>query len=115
MRSNMGSLLDDLLSKPTAPAVEARKANPSAFTRKVQVGQEKITGEVLLDGDVPIDDTVAELIRGENLNPDEWELVSYNKSEWDSGNGKAESIKFQLRRKANPVTFPLDELLVADK
>ncbi|MFF7254766.1 hypothetical protein [Streptomyces microflavus] len=111
------SLLDDLLSAPTAPPLPARQVDPDRdFTRQIEVSGD--AAEVTVRGPEGIDpqSTAADVLRAHQLDPAEWEVTGFRSSEWTMASGEpGVSARFSFgRRKTSASDEPrpgIDELL----
>ncbi|MFE0104109.1 hypothetical protein [Streptomyces sp. NPDC059009] len=110
------SLLDDLLSTPTAPALPGRQADPDKdFTRQIEVTGD--AAEVTVRGPEGIDpeSSAADVLRAHGLDPAEWEITGFRSSEWTMPSGEpGVSARYSFGRRKVPAeleTPNIDELL----
>ncbi|MER8116249.1 hypothetical protein [Streptomyces sp. NPDC094031] len=110
------SLLEDLLSVPTAPATSTRQADPDKdFTRQIEVSGD--AAEVTVRGPEGIDpqSTAADVLLAHQLDPAEWEVTGFRSSEWTMVNGEpGVSARFSFGRRKVPAVRErpsVDELL----
>lgn len=113
----MSELLNDLLGKPVGPSASALPARPGgALTASLEVTGDEARVELKARvGDAHGPNALAHL-KEQGLNPDEWEQVSYRRSEWTMPNGEpGESARFSFRRIAGVAAErpPIDDLLAA--
>lgn len=108
--------LENLLSKPTAPAV--RRANPEKdFTKQIEIKGD--AADVTVRGesfDANQGEAEAALL-AQGLDPADWEVTGFRSSEWTMANGEiGVSTRFAFTRKRDSVAGqrpPIDDLIAA--
>ena len=93
-------LLHELLAKPVGPLqVGKRTANPGDMTREIQVNTNTLTATIVDKPGTVTEGTARDFITEEGLNPEEWEISNWSKSQWGSADNPLESVKFSFRRR----------------
>lgn len=102
-------LVEALKSRPVGP-VFTKNADPEKdFFKQVEV-TDKTANVVIRDEPGTITEgTAYDFLVKEKLNPDEWEVSSFRRSEWQSPNGEVlESTRFSFKRRLEGASLPLD-------
>lgn len=92
------SLLDDLLAKPVAPQVAGRKASEKDFTSRVEVSGD--VAEVVLRDDMGTvtEGKARDFLQSEGLDPADYEVTSFKKSQWGDKDSPKESVSFTFKK-----------------
>ena len=96
----MSQLLDALKSRPVGPTV-VRGGDPEKdFSSQIEVGASTASVTLRDEPGATNEGTALEFLKKEGLNPDDWEVSSFRRSEWGSPNGETlESTRFSFVRK----------------
>lgn len=91
-------LMAELRSKPIGPAVRETVAQED-FVRKVEVSGPNASIEAtdVLDTS---DGTALDFLEAEGLNPTDWEVTGFRRSEWEQGDTVRQSVRFTYKRVA---------------
>lgn len=110
------SLTEQFLATASAPARATRRADPDKdFTRQIEVKGDTAEVTIRAAAGQAGDDIAAAALAEQGLDPAEWEVSGFRKSEWTMASGElGESARFSFRRRpggaAMPVV-PIDDLL----
>lgn len=104
-------LLDELLSKPTGPAVASRRVKPGDFTKRVDIARGSAEIEVAIPESEANEGTALRFLEDEGLSSDDWEVTHFRKIEYGQG---LQSVRFSYKRRQTPVSAAVDaaDLLV---
>jgi hypothetical protein len=91
-------LLAELLTKPVGPTMPKRTAKPEDMTKEVTVSGSTATIEAVVDNEDAHEGAGLGFLKDEGLNPSEWEVTGFRKSEWESGDSLRQSVRFTYRR-----------------
>src|SRR5690606_25196410 len=93
--------------KATPPAPKVNRVPQVVFSSRIEVNSLKGEAEVELN-DVPgkvTEGTALEFLEKEGQDPEDWEVVSLRRSEWDSPNGeRLEATRVSFRRREQSET-----------
>jgi len=105
-------LLEELLAKPVGPALTGREAQERDYTRKIEVNGSTASIEVAIPIENVEDDTALSFLAAEGLDPTDWEVTGFRRSEWESGDELKTSVRFTYKRSEKPLRapLPLDEI-----
>lgn len=111
----MSSLTEQLKALPVGPRTPNATYEPE-FTKRLERKGDTITLNVKKD--IP-EGTAFTFLKDEGLNPEEWEVTGFRKSEWGAEGAEQSSCAFTFKRKAGTggtLTLPdLDDLHLAVK
>lgn len=111
-------LLAELLQKPVGQIKpKPRELNPNELTREISVTGNAVTATLVDQPGAITEGTALDFIKDEGLNPDEWEISTWHKSQWGSADNPMESVKYTFKRRQQGVSasLDLDELLEVAK
>lgn len=101
MNDKLNDLMRELLSKPTGDkhpqkADEKRPARPS---ETITVSTRSASGERVFDASNAPEDAVSNdgaisFLKDQGLNPEEWIVTGFRKSEWESGDRTLQSVRY---------------------
>lgn len=97
------SLLAALLEVPTSKDKPQRVARDSDFTSRIEVTSSGVSLTVNDKPGATNEGTARSFLEAEGLNPDEWEIASFAKSEWGDPDNLKESVKFSFKPKSASV------------
>ena len=97
------SLLAALLAVPTSKDKPQRVARDSDFTSRIEVTSSGVSLTVNDKPGATNEGTARSFLEAEGLNPDEWEIASFAKSEWGDPDNLKESVKFSFKPKSASV------------
>lgn len=109
----MTSLLEDLLAMPVGPLLPA-KPRQAELTREIEVTDSTVTATLVDEPGVVNEGTALEFLESEGLNPADWVVNSFRKSEWGDPECPKESVSFTFKRAVSIASQDrpnLDELL----
>jgi hypothetical protein len=111
----MTTLLEDLLAMPVGPVLPAKQRQAQAdLTREIVVTESAVTATIVDEPGQTNEGTALDFLESEGLNPEEWDVTSFRKSEWGDPENPKESVSFTFKRSRNLETeerLNLDELL----
>lgn len=93
----MTSLLEDLLAMPVGPLLPA-KPRQADMTREIEVTDSTVTATLVDEPGVVNEGTALEFLESEGLDPKEWDVTSFRKSEWGDPENPKESVSFTFKR-----------------
>lgn len=104
------TLLDKFKERPAAPTITT-KGQPE-FTKQLECSSDKIEATLNdLQGTIT-DGTAFDFLESEGLNPAEWSIKSFRKSQWDGFSGPMESVRFSFERVSDSaIALDVDELI----
>jgi hypothetical protein len=110
-------LLAELLAKPVGPEQPKRELQSTDLTKELELSGNTLTAVLTDEPGVVNEGTARDFLTDEGLNPDDWEVTGFRKSQWESGDNLRESVRFTYRRRiegeAERPPLLLDDLLVA--
>ena len=93
------TLLDKLKSRPVGPTVVREEVDKN-FTSQIEVSGNTASVTLRDDPGTITEGTAYEFLLKEKLNPDEWEISGFRRSEWGSPTGETlESVRYSFTRK----------------
>lgn len=113
--SDPDKLLERLLSRPVAPAIAPKMANPERdFTRQIELAGDTLTAELRNDEGLVNEGTALTYLCEEGLDPAEWEATGFRKIKYGAG---FESVRFTYKRvkPTGSLEVPLSEMPLLDR
>lgn len=108
------SLTTKLLAKPTAPVLPARQVNPDKdFSRQLEVTGSTASAVIRAPEGTVNEGTALAYLEQEGLNPSDWTVSGFRKSQWGSESSPMESVQFTFKRAdaAQADRLPIDDLI----
>lgn len=103
------TLLEKFKSRPAAPAQPSR--GEVDFTKQLESSGDKVEATLRADKGTITEGTALKFLQDEGLNPDEYEVVSFRKSQWSGFDGQEmESVRFNFRKTTSTVESLLPDL-----
>lgn len=94
------TLLEKFKARPAAPSIPGKGTN-TEFTKKLECSSSKVEATINdLQGTIT-DGTAFDFLKAEGLDPKEWAIKSFRKSQWDGFAGPMESVRFSFERLAD--------------
>lgn len=113
MMLSSSDLVDELLSKPVGRSVAKPRVEPD-LTRQIEVNGNTATATIIDEPNTVNEGTARTFLVDEGLDPDEWEVTGFRKSEWGSADKPMESVRFTFKKtglSGSSGDIPLDDLL----
>lgn len=112
------NLLEKLKSRPVGPAVLRSDDPEKNFTSQIEVSGNTASVTLRDEPGTITEGTAFKFLTDEKLNPEEWEITGFRKSEWGSPTGDVlESVRYSFARKkssaVSSVMPDLDDLFKA--
>ena len=102
MTKDYKALADVLRARPVG-ATYVKNADPDKdFSSQIEVSGSTASVVIRDEPGTITEGTAFDFLTKEKLNPDEWEITSFRKSEWQSANGETlESVRYSFAKKAS--------------
>lgn len=100
------SLLERLLAIPVGPKQPRRTRDESDLTSEVEVNGDRAT--VLIGDENATEGTALEFLQAEGLDPEEWEVVGFRRSEWGRDGEGFKAVRFTFKRRKVEASRDID-------
>lgn len=109
-KKDQETLLEKLKARPAAPSQPSR--GEVDYTRQLDKNGDKVEATIRADKGTVNEGTALQFLKDEGLNPEDYEVVGFRKSQWSGFNGEdMESVRYNFRKIGSDLArIPLPDL-----
>lgn len=96
-KKDQETLLEKFKARPATPTQPSR--GEVDFTKQLEKSGDKVEATIRADKGTITDGTAFDFLKAEGLNPSEWEITGFRKSQWSGFSGEdMESVRYNFRK-----------------